>query len=167
MFELIRCQLKAQRVDREVHRAYAGGLAAYQLEYNVMRETDQTIGARLDEFGALVAGVGFLGGAQQASLEEDDEHAFVMVALTGTTADLSANERAVLGAILVDKMTLEEAASFLGNLARDSVAADGSGDQAPAEGAAPARGGASARRARRGGGRAGAARGEGRRERER
>jgi RNA polymerase sigma factor (sigma-70 family) len=117
MKDLIRAAAIKKRIHREVQIAYLL-VRGYREEYNLLRETDEALEGRLADYCGLITTVGFMGGAQRASLEEDTakrgEYARVMEALREAVAELSEGERAVLGAMLVDGMTLEEAADFLG-----------------------------------------------------
>lgn len=117
MLDLIRCESFKKRIDREVQTAYLM-VWGYREEYSLPQETDQTLEARLERFCKLIVDVGFMGGAQQVSLEEDTaerrEHVHVMEGLAAAVAQLSEKERDVLGAMLVDGLTLEDAAAFLG-----------------------------------------------------
>ena len=116
----VRSEAEQKRTVREVWRAAELAQAYYQLDYNIVVDSDDKLRGLGRDFAADIAAAGFAGGVSAASRgapkdeAEREESVYVDAMLRESVEGLPPEEGQVIAAVYCDGMELKEVAQRLG-----------------------------------------------------
>jgi RNA polymerase sigma factor FliA len=121
MLSLVRTSAKAKQRELSMKRAALRFRTHHRAEYDILKETPETLHARLTTFTGDLAAVAILSNVEtkrhappDEELAERAERAHMMLMLAEALAELSEDERQVLGALYVDDMDMRDTEAHLG-----------------------------------------------------